>query len=60
MVAETYLIKRIETLQEELEFLKRTLLKKSGECPVRLGGIWKGVDFSDEEIDEAKLIWNGE
>jgi len=60
MVAETYLIKRIETLQEELEFLKRTLLKKGEECPVRLGGIWKGVDFSDEEIDEAKLIWNGE
>jgi hypothetical protein len=60
MVAETYLVKRIETLQEELEFLKRTLLKKGRECPVRLGGIWKGVDFSDEEIDEAKLIWNGE
>ena len=59
MVAETYLVKRIETLQEELEFLKRTLLKKGGNRLVRLSGIWKGVDFSDEEIDEAKLIWNG-
>jgi hypothetical protein len=60
MVAETYLVKRIETLQEELEFLKRTLLKKGGDCPVRLSGIWKGVDFSDEEIDEARNIWIGE
>jgi len=60
MVTETYLLKRIETLQEELEFLKRTLLKKGGDCPVRLSGIWKGVDFSDEDIEEAKRIWNGQ
>jgi hypothetical protein len=60
MVTEKYLLKRIKALQEELEFLKRTLLKKGGVCHVKLGGIWKGVDFSDEEIDEAKLIWNGE
>jgi hypothetical protein len=60
MVTEKYLLKRIKALQEVPEFLKRTLLKKGGDCPVKLGGIWKGVDFSDEEIDEAKLIWNGE
>jgi hypothetical protein len=60
MVSETHLVKRIETLQEELELLKRTLLEKGGDCPVRLSGIWKGVDLSDEEIEEAKLIWMGE
>jgi hypothetical protein len=60
MVTEKYLLKRIKALQEVPEFLKRTLLKKGGACHVKLSGIWKGVDFSDQEIDEAKLIWNSE
>lgn len=57
MVTEIYLVKRIEMLQEELESLKRTVLKKGAEKPAQIRGIWKGVDFSDEEIEEAKSSW---
>lgn len=57
MATETYLLKRIEMMQEELERLKRTILKKSAERPITIRGIWKGVDFSDEEIEEAKRLW---
>ena len=57
MVTGIYLVKRIEMLQEELESLKRTVLKKGIEKPAQIRGIWKGVDFSDEEIEEAKSSW---
>jgi hypothetical protein len=60
MATETYIAKKIEMLQEELEFLKRTGLKIGHEKPAKLGGIWKGVDFSDEEIEETKLAWTRE
>ena len=57
MFADTYLVKRIEMMQEELELLKRTVLKTDNENPVKIRGIWRGVDFSDEEIEEVKLSW---
>ena len=57
MVTEIYLAKRIEILQKELDELKQTLLKKTAEKPSKIRGIWKGVDFSDEEIEEAKSSW---
>ncbi len=53
MVSQTYLVKRIELLQEELESLKKTILKRSTGKPVSMHGIWKGVEFSDEEMDEV-------
>lgn len=52
-----YLIKRIEMLQEELESLKRAVMKKGTDKPGQIRGIWKGADFSDEEIKEAILSW---
>lgn len=57
MATETYLLKRIEMMQEELERLKRTILKKGVERPTTLRGIWRGIDFSDEEIEEATHSW---
>jgi len=57
MATETYLVKRIEMLQEELDSLKRTFLKKQSGKPVQIRGIWKGVDFSDDEIEKAKSSW---
>lgn len=57
MVTETYLVKRIEMLQEELESLKKAVLKKGKGKSAKLRGIWKGVDFSDEEIEEVKFSW---
>ena len=57
MATETYLIKRIEMMQDELEHLKKTILKKGTGKSASLRGIWKGVDFSDKEIEEAKHSW---
>ena len=57
MVTEIYLVKRIEMLQEELESLKRTVLKKGVKKPAQIRGIWKGTDFFEEEIQDAKSSW---
>lgn len=57
MATETYLVRRIEMLQEEIEALKRTVLKEGAKKSVKIRGIWEGVDFSDEEIEEAKSAW---
>ncbi len=57
MATDTYILKRIEFMQEELERLKRTVLKTGSQTSVSLRGIWKGVDFSEEEIEEAKHLW---
>jgi hypothetical protein len=60
MVTESYLIKRIEMMQEELESLKRTILKQDTGKIVQIKGIWKGVEISDNEINEAKSSWSKE
>jgi hypothetical protein len=57
MATETYILKRIETMQEELEHLKKTVLKQGRKKTVKVAGIWKGVDFSDKEITKAKKSW---
>ncbi len=57
MATEAYLVKRIEMLQEELESLKQTFLKKGGHKTAQIRGMWKGVHFSNEEIEEAKSSW---
>ncbi|MBI4333802.1 MAG: hypothetical protein HY673_21280 [Chloroflexi bacterium] len=57
MVTESYILKRIEILQEELERLKKAVAQRPAENPVSLQGIWKGVHFTDEEIEEAKKSW---
>ena len=57
MVTDTYLLKRIEMLQEELDALKRVIINKTKKEKVTLRGIWKGVDITDEEIEEAKSSW---
>ncbi len=57
MVTDTYLVKKIQMMQEELESLKRIVLKKSTKKPEKFRGIWKGVDFSDDEIEEPRASW---
>ena len=60
MVDETYANKMIGMMQQELDEIKKTLLAKSGRKPTSLRGICKGVDISDEEIEEAKRsLFNG-
>jgi len=57
MVTDNYVVKRIEMLQEELDSLKRTVHKALKRKKVKIRGIWKGIDISDEEIDKAKTSW---
>lgn len=54
MVDETYATKMIEMVQAELDQIKKTLLAGHEKQPVSLCGIWKGIDISDEEIEQAK------
>jgi hypothetical protein len=53
--AESYVAKRLEAIEEELRQL-RQLLSPPGKRrrPSSLRGIWKGVEFTDEEIEQAK------
>lgn len=50
-------VRRIEAIQNELEQLKREIAIDLGiekPRPTQLEGLWAGVEFSDEEIEEAK------
>jgi hypothetical protein len=57
VVTDTYLVKRTEMLQEELESLKKTVLKKGTKKPAQMRGIWKDINFPDKEIEKAKSLW---
>jgi hypothetical protein len=57
MVTNTYLVKRIEMLHEELESLKNSVLKKGLKKPGQMRGIWKGTDIPDDEIEKTKSLW---
>jgi hypothetical protein len=56
MVTNTYLVKRIEMLQAELESLKNSVLEKGLKKPGQMRGIWKGIDIPDGEIEKAKSL----
>jgi hypothetical protein len=51
-----YILTRIDTLQQELETLKRMLISQdqSDRPRVRLKGIWKGAEISNDLLEEAK------
>lgn len=48
--------KKLKALKQELQSLRQALLvsKKKKGRPISLEGIWKGVDISDKDIEEAK------
>jgi len=57
MAMESYVAKRLEVIERELGELRQLL--EAGAVPKRkrkkgLRGIWKGVEFTDQEIEEAK------
>lgn len=54
MAMDTYILKRIEMMEQELAYLKKLLLNNGDLKTVSLWGIWRGMDISDEEIEEAK------
>lgn len=51
--------KKIESLEEEIKQLKSPS-KKTKQKKDPLKGIWKGLRFSNTEIEEAKKIWFNE
>lgn len=56
MISE-YVLARIEALQQELESLRK-VVAYSVERPRRttkLKGLWRGVEVTEEELEEAKL-----
>jgi hypothetical protein len=51
------ILQKIETLEKEVKILKLSVLKKltpSGKKIIKLKGILKGVDITDEDITSAK------
>ncbi len=50
---EAYIVRRIEAIQRELDYLKRLMPPGEGRME-DLYGIWKGADITDDEIEEAK------
>jgi len=49
---ETDIIQSLEKIEAEILAIKEKLKAKSK--PVKLEGIWKGLEISDEDIVEAK------
>lgn len=49
-----FVIKRIESLESEIEKLKRWTLPKRKRKIVSLKGMLKGIKFTEEDIHEAK------
>jgi hypothetical protein len=52
----SYILARIEAIQQELEQLKRVLacLAEGKRRKTKLKGLWKGVEVTEEEIEGAK------
>ena len=47
-----YILARIEAIQQDLEQLKNHI--ENPKCKVKLEGLWRGVNVSEEDIEEAK------
>ena len=50
---EIMLEKKLEHIEKDIQELKN-LLKHSNKTPVKLGGILKGMEITEEDIAEAK------
>ena len=60
MVTETELksaLERLDQLEHELAELRERLLGDRKVEMKPLEGLWKGLQFSEEEINEAKTSW---
>ena len=53
MKTDAYVLKRIEAIERELHELKKMVSDKESK-PVSLRGVWRDLDISDQEIEEAK------
>ena len=53
-VRQTALLTRIELLEGELAAIKKKLSSQSQPHALKLEGIWRCVDFTDEDFEAAK------
>jgi len=49
-----YLINRIEAFKKELVLLKSLVKKREQKKITKLEGLWKGVEITEADIEEAK------
>ncbi|WP_245927532.1 hypothetical protein [Aphanothece hegewaldii] len=52
----SYAIIRIQAIQKELELLQKNLADElqGTQKPTQLQGLWKDIDISDDDIEEAQ------
>lgn len=52
----SYAIIRIQAIQKELEFLQKNLTEQlqGTHRKTKLQGLWKGIEISNEDIEEAQ------
>ena len=48
------LLTRIELLEREIAEIKQKLMQEERPGQIRLRGMWKGLDVTDEDFEEAK------
>jgi hypothetical protein len=59
MSRESYVVRKIEMIEEELDQLKAFVAADKRKA-VSLRGMWKGVDFPDGDVERAKQsLFNG-
>jgi hypothetical protein len=51
-----YVLARIESIQQELEFLKKTVavMPVATRHKTRLKGLWQDLEISEDDVKEAK------
>lgn len=47
-----YIVARIQAIQQDLEELRKCI--KNPRRKIKLKGLWKGINISEEDIEEAK------
>ena len=54
----SYLETRIDAMQQELEQLRKMLIYQLGDSKrkTQLKGLWKGIEVTEEEIEEAERV----
>lgn len=50
----SYVVTRIDAIQQELEQLRKTLAHQAAGRKTKLKGLWKGIEVTEEDIAEAK------
>jgi hypothetical protein len=56
MIMSHYVLQRIQAIQDELETLKKIVESESQNTykVVKIQGLWKGIDITDQDLMEAK------